>query len=84
MLRRSHRRIVNVSSVAGLIAYPTTGSYSCSKHAIEAWTDILRRELAQFGVNVSLIEPGRSYCSVTCLLFALNLLSALFVVCSVT
>eukprot|EP00658_Telonema_sp_P-2_P070832 TRINITY_DN6021_c0_g3_i1.p1 TRINITY_DN6021_c0_g3~~TRINITY_DN6021_c0_g3_i1.p1 ORF type:complete len:260 (+),score=46.54 TRINITY_DN6021_c0_g3_i1:238-1017(+) len=58
MLRQSCGRVVNVSSVAGLIAFPTSGSYTVSKHGVEAWSDVLRRELYEHGVSVSLVEPG--------------------------
>eukprot|EP00656_Telonema_subtile_P043542 TRINITY_DN4988_c0_g1_i6.p1 TRINITY_DN4988_c0_g1~~TRINITY_DN4988_c0_g1_i6.p1 ORF type:complete len:157 (-),score=23.23 TRINITY_DN4988_c0_g1_i6:43-513(-) len=57
LLRENRGRLVNVSSVAGLIAFPTTASYCVSKHAIEAWSDAMRRELEEW-VSVSIIEPG--------------------------
>jgi NAD(P)-dependent dehydrogenase (short-subunit alcohol dehydrogenase family) len=51
-------RIVNIGSVSGRIAYPFLGPYAASKHALEAISDSLRRELLLFGVDVILIEPG--------------------------
>ena len=51
-------RIVNIGSVSGRIAYPFLGPYAASKHALEALSDSLRRELLPFGVDVILIEPG--------------------------
>ena len=51
-------RIINISSVSGRIAYPFMGAYAASKHALEALSDALRRELLMYGVNVILIEPG--------------------------
>ncbi|NJN54180.1 MAG: SDR family oxidoreductase [Anaerolineae bacterium] len=51
-------RIVNISSVSGQIAYPFMGAYAASKHALEAMSDALRRELLLYGVDVILIEPG--------------------------
>ncbi len=51
-------RIVNISSVSGKIAYPFMGAYAASKHALEAMSDSLRRELMLYGVDVILIEPG--------------------------
>ena len=51
-------RIVNIGSVAGRIAPPFQGVYASSKHAVEGLSDSLRRELAPFGVRVSLIRPG--------------------------
>jgi len=51
-------RIVNMSSIAGRIAMPFTGAYAASKHALEALTDSLRRELLLYGIDVIAIEPG--------------------------
>ncbi len=51
-------RIVNVSSIAGRIAFPVGGFYSASKAAVESLSDALRVEVARFGIHVSLIEPG--------------------------
>jgi NAD(P)-dependent dehydrogenase (short-subunit alcohol dehydrogenase family) len=51
-------RIINISSVSGQIAYPFMGAYAASKHALEAMSDSLRREIMGYGVDVILIEPG--------------------------
>ncbi|MCC2101518.1 MAG: SDR family NAD(P)-dependent oxidoreductase [Hyphomicrobiales bacterium] len=51
-------RIINMSSVAGRIAAPFLGAYAASKHALEAVSDSLRRELMLYGVDVIVIEPG--------------------------
>ncbi|MBY6241901.1 SDR family NAD(P)-dependent oxidoreductase [Methylosinus sp. Sm6] len=51
-------RIVNMSSVAGSVAAPFLGAYAASKHALEAFSDSLRRELMIYGVDVVVIEPG--------------------------
>jgi hypothetical protein len=51
-------RIVNVTSVAGRIAPPFLGDYAMSKHALEAFSDSLRRELMIYGVDVVVIGPG--------------------------
>jgi NAD(P)-dependent dehydrogenase (short-subunit alcohol dehydrogenase family) len=56
-LRKTHGRIVNVSSIAGLVALPLFGPYAASKHAFEGLSDSLRRELGG-AVNVTLVEPG--------------------------
>jgi NAD(P)-dependent dehydrogenase (short-subunit alcohol dehydrogenase family) len=58
MRERGDGRIVNVSSIAGRVVTPMTGWYSASKHALEALSDAMRQEVAQFGVRVILIEPG--------------------------
>ena len=54
----SRGRIVNVSSIGGLVAGPTYGAYSGSKFALEAVSDALRREIRHLGVEVVLVEPG--------------------------
>lgn len=54
----SNARIINTSSVLGLISTPGRGTYAASKYALEAWSDALRMELYGSGVQVSLIEPG--------------------------
>jgi NAD(P)-dependent dehydrogenase (short-subunit alcohol dehydrogenase family) len=51
-------RIVNISSIYGLVTTPLTGWYQASKHALEALSDALRVELAADGIAVVLIEPG--------------------------
>ena len=51
-------RIVNVSSISGILSGPFLGPYSMSKHAIEAYADALAAEMNSLGVKVSLIEPG--------------------------
>lgn len=58
MLARGEGHIINMSSVAGLIALPLIASYSASKHGVSAFTDALRREVAPFGIKVSGIYPG--------------------------
>jgi len=51
-------RIVNISSIYGLMTTPLTGWYQASKHALEALSDALRVELAADEIAVVLIEPG--------------------------
>jgi NAD(P)-dependent dehydrogenase (short-subunit alcohol dehydrogenase family) len=58
LLLESKGRVVNISSLNGIVASPMIGAYSMSKHAVEAYGDGLSAELARFGVRVSLIEPG--------------------------
>ena len=58
LLLKAKGRIVNVSSVTGFVATPFSGPYASSKHAIEGWSDTLRRELMPFGVKVIVIEPA--------------------------
>ena len=47
-----------MGSVAGFLAKPAEGFYSATKHALEGYADVLRMELAPFGVRVALVEPG--------------------------
>lgn len=58
MRRNGGGRIVNCSSVLGLMAAPYRGAYSVSKFALEALSDAMRIELRGSGISVSLIEPG--------------------------
>jgi NAD(P)-dependent dehydrogenase (short-subunit alcohol dehydrogenase family) len=58
MRARGSGWIVNVSSVAGLLAAPGFGYYSATKYAIEAVTDALRDEVAGQGISVLAVEPG--------------------------
>ncbi|HET8657455.1 MAG TPA: oxidoreductase [Micromonosporaceae bacterium] len=51
-------RIVNVSSMGGRLVFPGGGFYHASKYAVEALSDALRFEVAPFGVQVSIVEPG--------------------------
>jgi NAD(P)-dependent dehydrogenase (short-subunit alcohol dehydrogenase family) len=57
--------IVNIGSIGGLVALPYQGLYSASKFALEGLTESLRLEVARFGVNVVLIEPGDHRTSLT-------------------
>lgn len=50
--------IVNVSSIGGEIALPLGSWYYASKHALEAFSDTLRMEVAPFGVRVVIVQPG--------------------------
>lgn len=50
--------IINVSSLAGLIGLASQASYSASKWAVEAMSEVLAQEVSRFGIRVNLIEPG--------------------------
>ncbi|MGE0055745.1 MAG: SDR family NAD(P)-dependent oxidoreductase [Hyphomicrobium sp.] len=58
MRRNGHGRIVQCSSVLGMIAVPYRGAYCASKFALEALADAMRGELVGTGIHVSIIEPG--------------------------
>ena len=58
MRRRRRGLIVNISSLAGRIANPVTGFYGSSKHALEALTGALAREVEPFGIRVCAVAPG--------------------------
>jgi NAD(P)-dependent dehydrogenase (short-subunit alcohol dehydrogenase family) len=57
-LRRGGGRIVNLSSIGGRVALPLVRAYNASKFGLEGWSDSLRREIRDQGVDVILIEPG--------------------------
>jgi short-subunit dehydrogenase len=58
MRERGEGRIVNVSSVIAHVTGAMLGWYQATKHALSAVSDALRREVASWGVDVVLIEPG--------------------------
>ena len=58
MRRRGEGRIIQNSSVLGLVTLKYRGAYNASKFALEGLTDTLRLELKGTGIRVSLIEPG--------------------------
>ena len=58
MLKRGEGHIINMASVAGLLATPLITSYAASKFGVRAFTDSLRREVRPLGIKVSGIYPG--------------------------
>ena len=58
MILESQGRIVNISSISGVLSGGGYGIYAASKHALEAMTDALANELGAFGVHVSAVNPG--------------------------
>ena len=58
MLAHNEGRIIQTSSIVGVVATPGRGAYSASKYALEAWSDVLRLELAKTNIKICLIEPG--------------------------
>jgi NAD(P)-dependent dehydrogenase (short-subunit alcohol dehydrogenase family) len=57
MRRQGYGRIVNISSMVGLLPHPYRGIYAASKHALEGYTETLDHEVRQFGIRAMLIEP---------------------------
>jgi NAD(P)-dependent dehydrogenase (short-subunit alcohol dehydrogenase family) len=59
-LMRAQRsgHVVNITSVAGLVGFPSSGYYAASKHAVEGWSDALAAEGAPLGIKVTCVEPG--------------------------
>jgi NAD(P)-dependent dehydrogenase (short-subunit alcohol dehydrogenase family) len=58
MRKQGWGRIINVSSMGGKLVFPGGGFYHSTKWAVEAISDALRFEVAPFGVDVAIIEPG--------------------------
>jgi short-subunit dehydrogenase len=58
MREKGAGKIVNISSMGGKIYTPMGAWYHASKHALEGWSDCLRLELAAFGIDVAIVEPG--------------------------
>jgi len=58
LLTESKGRVTTTRSISGVVSWGFGGAYCMSKHAIEAYTDASAGELRQFGVEVSVIEPG--------------------------
>ena len=51
-------RIINMSSIAGVLSGPMTAPYAMTKHAVEAFTRALRDELVPYGIDVTKLNPG--------------------------
>ena len=58
MRKHGRGRIINVSSMGGRIYTPLGAWYHATKHAVEGFSDCLRIEVKQFGIDVSVIQPG--------------------------
>lgn len=58
MRERGAGKVVNISSMGGKVYTPLGAWYHATKHALEGWSDCLRLEVAPFGIDVIIIEPG--------------------------
>jgi uncharacterized protein len=59
MVTRRSGQIVNIASIAGVIALTPNGIYSAAKHGMVAWSQCLAAEVARFGISVTVVCPGR-------------------------
>ncbi len=58
MRKQKSGHIVNLSSVAGQLGFPAVGVYNATKHAVEGLSEALSKEIAPFGIKLTIIEPG--------------------------
>jgi len=58
MRANRYGKIVNISSMGGKVYTPFGGWYHATKHALEGWSDCLRLETKEFGIDVIIVEPG--------------------------
>ena len=58
MRKQGNGRIINISSISGLIGFPGLSPYVSSKYALEGYSESLRLEVKKLGIDVVLVEPG--------------------------
>lgn len=58
MRHQGRGKIINISSVSGMLAMPTMASYTASKHALEGASEALWYEMKPLGIDVTLVQPG--------------------------
>ncbi len=58
MVKKKQGKIIFISSVAGLVSDPFSGPYAATKHALEAFSSALNKEVKEFGIQVATINPG--------------------------
>ncbi len=58
MIKQRKGKIVNISSISGVLNTPFAGAYCSSKAAVTSFSDTLRKELAPFGIQVITVQPG--------------------------
>jgi NAD(P)-dependent dehydrogenase (short-subunit alcohol dehydrogenase family) len=58
LIRKARGRIVFITSIGGLMAFPMFGAYHAAKFGLEAVGDVFRQELRLWGISVSVVEPG--------------------------
>ena len=58
LIAKRDSRVINICSVAGIVGMPSASAYCASKYALESFSDCLRREMAVWGLRVSIVEPS--------------------------
>ena len=58
MRQRKHGYVINISSLGGIVTFPAVGYYHMTKFALEALSETLAKEVAPFGIGVTVVEPG--------------------------
>lgn len=58
MIKKQSGKVVNISSIAGVLNTPFAGAYCSTKAAVTSFSDVLRMELAPFGIQVITVQPG--------------------------
>ena len=58
MRQQRDGRILNITSLAGRVGFPSSSFYAATKHAVEGWADALAKEVEPLGIKVTCIEPG--------------------------
>lgn len=58
MRQRGYGHIINISSIGGIVTFPAVGYYHMAKFALEALSETLAKEVAPFGIGVTVVEPG--------------------------
>ena len=72
MRKKGRGKIINISSVSGMLAMPTMGSYSASKYALEGASESLWYEMKPLGISVTLIQPGFMFMAGTAMAYSLH------------
>ena len=58
MRKQRSGRIINVSSLAGIVGFKHCGAYSAAKYAVEGLSASVANEVEQFGIKIMMVEPG--------------------------
>ncbi|VVT01048.1 oxidoreductase [Erythrobacter sp. EC-HK427] len=58
MRQQGSGHIINITSIGGTLSFPASSVYCASKHAVEGFSEGVAQEVAEYGVNVTVVEPG--------------------------